>query len=480
MSVKIDLSDLKLIELLDVLGKSTFQISNELLDKKRCALDELKKNYPVDVANEIFYAAVRIEAAKEMRYSNPLLIIDKYDSESVFTKELLEYVINNNKSNVSALEISSNQKRKEDEIVSRDAFIARGSFLIYLLIQKIRNLFIEGNLEQLNKRIFANMKGIDIDDLANYAIKDIDQMLSQKENALDLQVKFVRFLYDNYCCLNTEHCGQVFASEEKTTMRIYINTPYTVDTLNFITDYANECLKIGLNFDMKAFDKSNGTENNDRLILYSTVEELPIRIRIIELLAIKYPKFKSSLGSILPHLAVPIFPGTNDKLPFYGVCHNGTFVTTRDRKKLIQNHLTYNSYIDMLADTAYLRLVGTYALENDRSMDTSTQTIIKSFVNFVDYKSDPENSMYDRHHISLATFAGFSYKQIYNAIAPYISDVKSYISKNIDQYYLEYNRMIQELHNLVQGFPIDAKSSNVAIDTFYTRKVLEKQNHLKK
>ena len=397
-------------------------------------------------------------------------------TNKVLCRELYNQQLLYNKSNVRRLSFCKSKNRSGDSSISPLEFIKASSEVIYSAIHAASKHYHNGELNSFKESFVQCLNDEKICKLESLALSDIQSVLMGKNIGCDKEIlDCIAELYIKFFDFRTEHCGCIY--KDKALFRIYINTPYNIETLKFLKDYAIECMKNDINFDMKAFDKVNGSSNNDRLILYVNYENLSNVISILNLLAFEHPKFINSLGVVLPHCAK-----VDDS--YYGICHCGAFRTSKDKKSLYTNVATYNDYIDMISNASFNRLkayIITRYFPDD--LDVRSRDALKTFINFENFKISSDDIEFPNNVVTESLFGLYKYNEICDIISKHDDAVMNYL-RGINNKDTRFNVFcdffsdgLQKFHNLLQGFPL-ADESNIAIDTFYIRNVSSKDNNI--
>lgn len=127
--------------------------------------------------------------------------------------------------------------------------------------------------------------------------------------------------------------------------RIYLNCHNERVLAEFLELYIEECLKHGLNYNMKGIYQSDVSETNDASILYSDVTELKLRIEIIEGILLKHPEWRQ-------YFKHPVYGPDCFGTGFYGICHHPNPLGS-----MKEGLTTFNDYCqNLMVSTIYYML----------------------------------------------------------------------------------------------------------------------------
>ncbi len=128
----------------------------------------------------------------------------------------------------------------------------------------------------------------------------------------------IKNFFDAMINIENDHVGKYDSVVYKIgeyNARIYLNCHNEQVLAEFLELYIEECLKHGLNYNMKGVYQSSKSKNNDASILYTDVTELKLRIEIIEGILLKHPEWRE-------YFMQPIYGADRFGTGFYGVCHH--------------------------------------------------------------------------------------------------------------------------------------------------------------
>ena len=141
-------------------------------------------------------------------------------------------------------------------------------------------------------------------------------------------------LYDNLLNFRSEHTGAYNTKEYRQAYneRIYLNCHNENVLVSFMSLYAQECIKKGIQYDCKGMFRSS-EKAADTTILYGTFEDIKIRLKIIEDIMNKHPEWRESFEP-------PVYGTSKVGTGFYGVSNGGLKMNT------------YNDYFQYLCKIA--------------------------------------------------------------------------------------------------------------------------------
>ena len=163
-----------------------------------------------------------------------------------------------------------------------------------------------------------------------------------------------------------EHVGAYDTKEFRThyDQRIYLNCHNEGVLIKFLSEYAQECIKSGIQYDCKGVFNTH-IRSNDTTILYSTNEDMKKRIRIIEDIMLRHPEWREAF---MP----PVYGTSKVGTGFYGICHKGL------------NANTYNDYFKSLCCKARDSLLIEILLK--KGIITKDDPDYEQFVKFAELK----------------------------------------------------------------------------------------------
>ena len=170
--------------------------------------------------------------------------------------------------------------------------ILKDSLKYYISIKKEKKYYAK-----LSEFIKNNLEKILSDEAINLIKKDsyIEYFNTTDEHI----IKMLKFLQNEILLLKTDHYGYskyeervpentkffINPSTEKNTfnydIRIYINTQDNIETYLFLNEYRKKCRKINIEFNMKGITPGIDYYRKDNTVLYSLINDLPLRIRIL-------------------------------------------------------------------------------------------------------------------------------------------------------------------------------------------------------
>lgn len=315
-----------------------------------------------------------------------------------------------------------------------------------IAISKIRN----NNLDGLNEWFVLEVKRIGIDNFNEYlttgkttneAVNDF--LSSQLKNNYDMETEHVG-MYSSSFPFKPKDIDATTHNRANNIYRIYLNIPITNMSVNFMTDFCNECQKQGIAFDTKLF--FNGRDTNlDRTIIYSTFGDLNQKINILKNLLEKYKGIE--FGS--PPSSCAKIEGLDELgISHLGGCTSPYKGSSNDSGIKLNNHHSYNDYINGIINKALCRVIDDFGYTN--SFSESFRNNMSRFKNGVARGVLIEND--DINHL----------KDIVKEILNDESLKRSFLSQ-----FCEY---IHQEHNKENDYSI-LDNKNVALDTWFTDEV---------
>jgi len=325
--------------------------------------------------------------------SNPL------DNDE-FLKKVLGELLKNNNVDVRYIWLSQDKKANDDDIILEDYqefylrlikyFIKR---LILILENKKYNLLSNKLREVLSKNnsygeVLQNLKKFTIDDyyrifncINEGNFSGLDSVYSPNTRLVlngivdDLDVKNGWNSVGSKTFYNS-------LGEGRAMVRIYLNPPWKIEMFLFFESYIKKCLKYGIGYCIKG--KEADAPVKDRTILYLSIEQLPIVIKILNEIEYEHPEWIETFGT----------PPSNTGIlnnSYYGVCHIGGYSYNKERKVCTNNMETYNDYCNRIFKLAFNSLIAKIAVDKNMVTDVNDREYLRKLAKLVDVKYNEDN-----------------------------------------------------------------------------------------
>ena len=291
--------------------------------------------------------------------------------------------------------------------------------------------YLNDRFNVLNNDTARWLYGIRDDDskLLEVAKKMIQLDSFYEENALHPEIvanKDLFNIFKNLLDFRSEHTGAYSHGPyvQKYTEIIYLNCHNEDILLQFMGEYAKECLNNNINYDCKGLFNS-GIKSADTTILYSTHDDLKTKLMIIENIMEKHPDWREQFEQ-------PVYGTSKVGSGFYGVCHSGLKMNT------------YNDYFQNVCIQARNSLVASILIQ--KGMIPPTHTNYQQLYKLANIQDlTPSDISID--HIRIGTLTLDSLKDI---LEPYLGNPS--IQKELTKVNREeFKRRVRKIHTVNSG-----------------------------
>lgn len=245
-------------------------------------------------------------------------------------------------------------------------------------------------------------------------------------------------------------------------IRIYINTSRKYRAL-FLNEYIKKCHLYGLNIDMKGFTQGCNYKGKgkDKTVLYLSLNDLPLNIKILEEIKEEHPNWINSFGT--PSHACSKYHDS-----YYGICHNGSWKKNDEASSFWGYNIrgsydmTYNDFFDELFIYSFGSQLCHYICNTDliNNVDMKYKEAIINFSKLrnIDCSYNDQN-IFSIRRIKINNFKFFN-------LLKYLLD-NNYIEKlqskgftlNTEKWLTGIKERMQVLHNIGQGFALRSNIS---------------------
>lgn len=427
----------KLTESVNKLGYSLeretfFKILADYFNKKDNFTDETKIQYLTVLLNlsKIYNINLREQLNQNIKNNKKINSIKSYSNpldNNQLLKTLLYQRYNNGAFNPSEISIpiakeSEFSEELYDYTIEQTELISK---IISIYLDKITNFALD-DINPLYKDILNEydidyLKNISIDNLQDYVYKIKEyQELTIPQNV----TKFIKILISA-----TEYTSKIGSGEynvfkssnSNQEYSIFINTPNTKETFEFLNEYIKECIVANLNYDMLGFSYDQTSKH--RTIIYSSQKDLPTKLAIL-----------NNLTHLTNSFGTPFKLASSINNSYYTLAYNPS------------KDLDYIEYISSLLEVSYYRIL-TKILIN-QNIEPKDLTILKSFLLLknvtITEDKNPLNYLYNKNKFSII-------KDIINKNIPNIlNTLNLYMSQDnyTDKLVIELKKSLIYLSNL--------------------------------
>ena len=211
------------------------------------------------------------------------------------------------------------------------------------------------------------IKNINIEDLREYILSiKKHQELNISKNVIEfIKVLILSTEYTDIIGMNENNLFNPNSSSRD--YSIFINTPSNENTFSLLNEYIIECISNNLNYEMLGFSYEETSQT--RTILYSSKEELNIKLKILDNLKEKTTSF-----------GTPLLIASTINDSYYSIAYNPN------------EELEYLEYLTNLLEVAYYRVLSKIIInqiidENELNIELKNVTITED-KNSINYQYD--------------------------------------------------------------------------------------------
>lgn len=258
------------------------------------------------------------------------------------------------------------------------------------------------------------------------------------ENELE---EFINF-FGNFLDLQAEHIGSKSISIGGYEARIYLNNHNGNILSQFLSKYAIECLKNGIEYDMKGIYNIAGN-GCDGSVLYTEKKDFPKRIQIIESILLEHPEWRVSFSE-------PIYGTSRFGTGFYGVSHLGGSIEKDGKIQIYGN--TYNDYFEHTCVLSLYCMLAKVLVDNN--LISSKSETFQLLTDIVSLKNITSNES-----ISLPSNIGINGKKIFTIMEPFTNyfNNPSVMQKIRELGYKVFRDYMYKIHCVTQHLPEGTK-----------------------
>lgn len=456
------LTDKEKRELIDILDKTIyiFEINIEESLNKYRQIQEYKTQIFKRLKN---YTLYEILLLLDNPLDNEELIIELNNQMNI------KDIPDSRKIYISSTNLPVTSSININDMVKTVRTILKDSLKYYISINKNKKYY-----KKLSDFIKENLEKILSDNAINLIKKDsyIEYFNTTDEHI----IKLLRFLQNEIILLKTDHYGYskyeervpentkffLNPSTEKNTfnydIRIYINTQDNIETYLFLNEYRKKCRKANIEFNMKGITPGIDYYRKDNTVLYSLINDLPLRIRILNEIELEHPNWISTFKE-------PLSTGSRIYDSYYSIAKAGISTLDETRSeiygfKMSKVHFDYSDYFDMIQRFAYYSNLARLVIENEKVFSYIDEKYKKAFVNFAKLSNIETNdancliSKYKTSGVYLENIVNYMKKNKLNEIMK-----KENNSLDNDEWLSRYKIRLQSLANISERRNVNSKIS---------------------
>ena len=410
----------------DLEKETFFKILNDYLDRKQILENDVKINYLTILLNlsKIYNINLREKLVQNneivnMEYTNPI------DNEQLL-KTLLFQRYNNGSFTLSEITIPNAQTaeyKEEFDYINSQIELAYRIMCIY--IDKLTNYATDDlnpkYTKLLDEEDIIFIKNINIEDLREYILSiKKHQELNISKNVIEfIKVLILSTEYTDIIGMNENNLFNPNSSSRD--YSIFINTPSNENTFSLLNEYIIECISNNLNYEMLGFSYEETSQT--RTILYSSKEELNIKLKILDNLKEKTTSF-----------GTPLLIASTINDSYYSIAYNPN------------EELEYLEYLTNLLEVAYYRVLSKIII--NQIIDENELNIISNFIELknVTITEDKNSINYQYDNNDFRQIKDIVHKNIPNVL----NTINMYIEeeKYTKELIKEFKKSIQYLCNI--------------------------------
>ena len=441
--------------------------SNFSEDKKEEYLKvllQLSQIYEVDLRNEINnYMHNHETQSNDYELSNILDSLSNPLNNIELINKLLETRLEDGYFDINNIKLSNYKEPLEEDYDYTDIQTKLTKRIFDIFLTKINNYADQ----DLNKMYLNLLTEDDINKLSEITEEDINKIIignkkgTNKEDIIN-ELNISETLY-NFIKISTEttnftnpHIGIANSSLFSTrdtfyTIRIYINTPNSIKTPEFLSLYIEKCILNDISYDCTGITE-------EKTILYATENDLAKKLEILN-------EIKNSNKELIASFGTPNYGGGTLKNNYYSISHAGLL---NDNKSCM---CSYNEYFNNICEVAYYRTLSKIIINALKKEEE--KEIINNFIEL-----DNIEFTEDYNNLLTAKYNGIEFSKIKDLINVYIPLVINTIKKYIEQkdnLSLEFKKSCIYLSNICEERDKKEKS-NIAISR-YLEEIAYKQTN---
>ena len=440
--------------MLDTYCEEHTNYDEELKEKYLRCLSQLSQIYEINLRNELV-KYLNVHKPKEKKYSLPNIlknITNPLDNIELLNT-LLDKRLNEGNFDIKNITLSNDKEpipSNDENYVNIQAELTHKLYEIFL--NKINN-FAE---QDLNSYYLNLLSEEDLKQLPLITEQDIIKVINNKQ--LDISESLYNFIKLSLETTNftNPHIGigtsSIFNTNDTFyTIRIYINTPQSIETVKFLKLYIEECVLNNISYDCTGLTE-------EKTIIYATINDIEQKINILEDIKKRCPELINIFGT-------PNHGGGTINNSYYSISHAGLL---NENNSCI---CSYNEYFNNICEVAYYRIISKIII-NKVEKETEKE-IINNFIelNNIEFINDTNNPIE-------AKYNGIEFINIKDLINTYIpliiNTLKKYVEKK-DDLAKEFKKSIKYITNLCEGR--DKKEEcNIAISLYLENASYREEN----
>ena len=427
---------------------------DELKEKYLRCLLQLSQIYEINLRNELVkYLNVHKPREKKQSLPNILKNITNPLDNIELLNTLLDKRLNEGNFDIKDIILENDKEpipSNDENYVNIQAELTHKLYEIFL--NKINN-FAE---QDLNSYYLNLLSEEDLKQLPLITEQDIIKVINNKQ--LDISESLYNFIKLSLETTNftNPHIGigtsSIFNTNDTFyTIRIYINTPQSIETVKFLKLYIEECVLNNISYDCTGLTE-------EKTIIYATINDIEQKINILEDIKKRCPELINIFGT-------PNHGGGTINNSYYSISHAGLL---NENNSCI---CSYNEYFNNICEVAYYRIISKIII-NKVEKETEKE-IINNFIelNNIEFINDTNNPIE-------AKYNGIEFINIKDLINTYIpliiNTLKKYV-ENKDDLAKEFKKSIKYITNLCEGR--DKKEEcNIAISLYLENASYREEN----
>lgn len=451
--------------MLDKYCEEHSEFTEELKEKYLRCLLKLSQIYEIDLRSELVnYINSHKQPVSNYSLSKIIPNLSNPLDNQELLNTLLEKRLNEGNFDINNLELQFDKQPKEGESEDFTTIQAELTHKLYeIFLNKINN-FSEQDLNSYYLNILSEE---DLTRLPLITIQDITKVIKSttkgipKEKVIE-ELNISESLY-NFLKLSIEttnftnpHIGigtsSIFNTNDTFyTIRIYINTPQTIETVKFLSTYIEECVLHNISYDCTGLTE-------EKTILYATINDIDDKISILE-------SIKKTQSDLIKTFGTPNHGGATINNSYYSISHAGLL---NENNSCV---CSYNEYFNNLCEVAYYRIISKIII-NTIEKETEKE-IINKFIDFdnIEFITDVNDPIQ-------AKYNGIEFNKVKDLINTYIPLIINTLKKHVeskDNLTKEFKKAITYIYNICEGRN-KKEESNIAISLYLENASYREEN----
>jgi len=447
--------------MLDKYCEEHTDFTEELKEKYLRCLSQLSQIYEVDLRKELVNY---LNSHKKIETENTLPKIVKNITNPLDNDELLntllEKRLEEGNFDINNLTLQFDKEPKETDNQDYIPIQAELTHKLYeIFLNKINN-FSEQDLNSyyLNLLTEEDLKLLPLiteQDLIKIIKNNNKEKIIEELNLTESLYNFIKLSLETTNFTNP-HIGigtsSIFNTNDTFyTIRIYINTPQSIETVKFLKLYIEQCVLNNISYDCTGLTE-------EKTILYATINDIEQKINILE-------DIKKTNQELINTFGTPNHGGGTINNSYYSISHAGLL---NENNSCI---CSYNEYFNNLCEVAYYRTISKIII-NKVEKETE-KDIINNFIEYenIEFITDINNPIE-------AKYNGIEFNSIKDLINTYIpliiNTLKKYVETK-DNLTKEFKKALLYIYNICEGRD-KKEESNIAISLYIENASYREEN----